>query len=171
MSKMVRETAAGKVISAWVILNPKGETVAKVQAFYGNSVTVNCFHYGDSPDHASYRTDKAMGKRAALDERQRKEAFKKWHFQSGTAGGYGYDKFASSLSGMIIDGHHMTNHCSRLAAPKPPKGLAGYPSDFKCPKGYSLANWSSEKQVYGDCYRFERFKYLQAIGYNVIQAI
>lgn len=202
MIKYVRDTAAGKSISAYVILNKKGETVATVQAHFSNGGTVTVNVWGKGSD-----------------------------FQHGKAGGYGYDKFAAALDGMTIDGHAMTDSCSRLGAPKKPKGRKLYPRDFKPRKGYTLANYSTisketGNRIYGDewikrayealgiadardnsknieeknnrfseveqkardlqidwektgdcetgyadCYRLEGFKYLEAIGYRVIQAI
>jgi hypothetical protein len=166
MTKYVRETAAGKSISALVILNPKGKHVATVQAYYGNSgrVLVNVWH--------AYQKGKETPE-----------------MQHASAGGYGYDKFTAALSGLIIDGHTMSNHCSREGAPKYPKGRNSFPSDFKPPKGYSLANWADgsktypdtgarvhsrlapDESGYSDCYRKEGLKYLEAIGYQVITAI
>ena len=71
MSKYVRETAAGKSISAYVIM--KGARhVATVQAHFSNGgrCLVNVWHTdGREMQHAS-------------------------------AGGYGYDKFTAALSGL-----------------------------------------------------------------------
>ena len=188
MTQYVSDTAAGKSISAWIILDRRGKYVAKVQAHFGNSrITVNVF-------------DDMAG------------------FQKGSASGYGYDKLTAALSGLTIAGHELTNHCARDAAPKKPKGLPCYPKEFKAPKGYALANygsfslktgrqltayfwqdmaradlgdsaewhdvaklardmgaaWESSADCvkgYSDCYRESGFKYLQAIGFQVIQAI
>lgn len=181
MSKYVRETAAGKSIRAIVIM--KGARhVATVQAHYGSSrVLVNVWHNDGTP------------------------------MQSGTAGGYGYDKFTAALSGLSIDGHTLTDHCG--GRKKAPKALGYFPADYKAPKGYALANygeydakgkrWHSfdfnelakeklgadaawedvsalSKQLkaetqltggYGDCYRESGLKYLEALGYSVINAI
>lgn len=123
MGKYVSETKAGKSVSAWLILNRKGEYVAKVLAHYSDSgvCLVNVF-------------DKTAG------------------FQHATAGGYGYDKFHSALSGMSIDGHRMTDHCSRDNAPKKPKGCKLYPREFKAPKGYSLVNYTRVSRSTGNCF-------------------
>lgn len=165
MTKYVRETAAAKSIRALVILNPKGVHVATVQAHFGQSrVLVNVWH--------EYQKGKETP-----------------DMQHGQAGGYGYDKFTAALSGLTIDRHPMTDHCSRLKAPKYPKGRNSYPSNFKVPKGYTLANYASGSKVYPDtgarvysklapdesgytdCYRKEGLKYLESIGYRVITAI
>jgi hypothetical protein len=197
MSKYVNETAAAKSLSAYVILNPKGQHVATVKAHFSNSrrclVNVHCFKDG---------------------------------FQHATAGGYGYDKFSHALRGMTIDGHAMTDHCSRDKAPKPPKGRHTFPRDYKPRKGYSLANFGRVSKAtggrfyrdhwqnlacdalgvardmegltdgqlaaiamraneleanwiasddceagYSDCYREAGLDYLKALGYRVIQAI
>lgn len=196
MTKYVRETAAAKSISAWVIL--KGSRyVATVQAHFGNSrVLVNIWQHGEE-------------------------------MQSGTASGYGYDKLTAALAGLKIDGHELTDHCSRLGAPKPPKGNAGlFPRDYKPRAGFSLSNWTrasretgkrfhaydwndkarrelglpddgrliSDSQFqtmadladnlkkaweespdyaegYADCYRESGLKYLEKLGYSVHSAI
>lgn len=199
MTKYVRDTAAAKSISAYVILDKKGNHVADVQAHFSNGGTclVNVWHANGNIE-----------------------------MQHGKAGGYGYDKFAAALDGMIIDGHMMTNHCSRLGAPKVAKGRKLFPRDFKPRKGYDLANYASisketgsriyrdewlkrayaalgiaeddrdsinarwdeiatkarELEIaweqsddcetgYSDCYRKTGLEYLKAIGYRIIQAI
>lgn len=126
-SKYVRDTAAAKSLAAYVILNKKGEEVATVQAHYSNGGTCLVNVW----DH---KTD----------------------LQHDKAGGYGYDKFVSALDGMTIDGHVMTNHCSRLGAPKPPKGRKTFPRDYKPKKGYTLANYTSfSKETGNSMHRYD----------------
>lgn len=161
MSKQVRETAAGQSISAYVILNRKGEHVATVQVHHANSgrVSVDVWNTGASRDGHG--------------------------LQQGAAGGYGYDKFTAALSGLTIDGHAMSDHCG--ARLNPPKGRSTWPRDAKAPRGYTLANFqaftydddgarvplSEDSPAYGwaSCFRREGLNYLTAIGYRVIQAI
>lgn len=161
MTKQVRETAAGKSLSVYVILNKKGAHVATVQAHFSNGgvCTVDVWNTGDS------RTDYGL--------------------TQGRAGGYGYDKFTAALSNLVIDGHEMTDHCaSRLS---PPKGRTTWPSDAKAPTGYRFANFQTftygkdgervplgvESPAYGytSCYRESGLGYLKALGYRVIQAL
>lgn len=135
--KQVRETKSGGEISAWIILNKKKEHVATVQAFYGQTVLVDVWHMkSDTP------------------------------LQQGKASGYGYDKFTAALSGLVIDGHEMTDHCGGRLEKK-----GGWKHEEKAKKGYRFANWDNEKKVYTSCFRLEGLKYLQDIGYTVIQAI
>lgn len=194
MSKQVRETAAGKSVSAYVILNRKGEHVADVQAHFSDSgtVAVDVWNHGDGPCERSAR---AMGYK--LDDAGRISEGKhagQWPYrvaglQQGRAGGYGYDKFTAALSGLVIDGHVMSNHCDLGKKPKPPKGLQRWPRDAKPPKGYAFANYQARFITFGlnpekheregfsgndgyeSCYRLEGLKYLEAFGYRVIQAI
>ena len=135
--KPVRDTSAGKALSAWIILDPAGLHVATVQAHFGGSgvARVDVYQKDGSPR------------------------------QQGRAGGYGYDKLTSALSGMTIDGQALTNHCSREGAPKRPEGSATYPDDMLAPLGYHFANGRR------DCYREAGLDYLKALGYRVIQAI
>lgn len=121
MVKYVSDTKAGKSVSAYVILNKKGEHVATVKAHFSDGGT--CL--------VNVHDDKAG-------------------FQSATARGYGYDKFTSALSGMTIDGHTMTNHCATSGAPKKPKGCNLYPRGVKAPKGYSFANYCAISRETGN---------------------
>lgn len=198
MTKYVSDTAAGKSVSAYVILNRKGEHVATVKAHWGNSrclVNVHC--------------DKAG-------------------FQAATASGYGYDKFSAALSHCTIDGHEMSDHCGKALKPpkgrfvwprdaKAPKGYwfvnwctvdaktgnrrdsyhwrdlalriwreengldeSTYPEsqetwDYVARNGRRLASEASERgdtaEGWQDCYRLVGLDYLKALGYRVIQAI
>ena len=76
MTKFVRETKAGKAISAYVVLNPSGEHVATVQAHFSESVMIlNVFHTdGTTP------------------------------VQTATARGHGINKLAHALEGLTIEG-------------------------------------------------------------------
>lgn len=122
-SKFVSDTAAGKSVSAFIILNPKGEHVATIKAHWSNGgICLVNVH------------DNKAG------------------FQFAKAGGYGYDKFNSALSGLSIDGHIMSDHCSRDGAPKPPKGRKTFPRDYKPRKGYSLADWAFVSKTTGGCF-------------------
>lgn len=163
----IRESSAGQSLSAWVILNRKGEHVATVQAHYANSggVTVNVRNHGDA---ACY-------------------AYTVASLQVGRAGGYGYDKTTAALSGLYVDGVKLTNHCEeRLPRPK---GCLWQDSDRARieRKGYRLANWHGPRKAgdptYGrdgvpdeasgwtDAYRESGLDILRAFGYRVIQAI
>lgn len=147
--KYVRETAAGKVISAYVIM--KGaRRVAVIQMHHGATCLVNVWQ-----ESAAY-VRSAKARKEFTDETA---AYHAYGFQRATASGYGYDKAASALSGLIIDGHEMTDHCSRFKSPKPPAGHKLFPRDFKAPAGYSLANFASiSKATGGRIYRDEWMK-------------
>lgn len=147
--KQVRETKPGKSLSAWVILKD-GKRVATVQAAYLDSGSVWVDVWDDAKGEIS---------------------------KQGRAGGGGYDKFMAALSGAVIDGHVITDHCgARLPFPD---GLKCFPEDFKAPAGYHLANWIrgdlggdfQKMQGYRDCYKSPGLRYLEEIGYQVIQAI
>jgi hypothetical protein len=157
--KYVSETKAGKSISAWIILNRRNQHVATVRAHYSDGGTsfVNVFN------HVASKSAETLP------------------FQSGSAGGYGYDKLTAALRGLEIDGHKLTNHCE---VNRKLKDGQLYPRDAKAPKGFHFANWVSsvwkgedkkelpkDKQGYSDCYRESGLKYLEAIGYKVISAI
>lgn len=183
--KYVRETAAGKSISAWLVLKGKRQ-VATVQAHYSNSgtVLVNVFQ-DDEGARRSAIAAKRDGETVKSDNYGRE-----MYAQGGMAGGYGYDKHTAALSGMWIDGHKMTDHCSHYGAPKrPPNGLQRWPRDAKAPRGYMFANYQSKFITFGfnpekheregfsgndgydSCFRLEGLKYLEAKGYTVIHVI
>lgn len=108
--KYVRETTAGKAIAAWVVLNKKRQCVATIQAHYGNSRTlVNVFTSAEGLTH------------------------------SASASGYGYDKFTAALSGAVIDGVKIVDHCGEsLKTPS-----CGYFSEKLANKrGYRAANYA-----------------------------
>lgn len=154
-SKYVRETKAGKSVSAWVVLK-RHKQIATVQAHYsdGGTTLVNVFNYGKSKSAETHP------------------------FQSATAGGYGYDKLTAALSGLVIDGHELTDHCGRNRKPEAGKL---FPNTSNPPKGWQYSNFvwrdshgeklPADKQGYESCYRLPGLKYLEAIGYTVIQAI
>lgn len=199
MTKYVSDTSAAKSVSAYIILNRKGEHVATVKAYFGNggSCLVNV------------HDDKAG-------------------FQYARASGYGYDKFTAALRGLTIDGHKLTDHCGESINPprgkpcfldgyKPRKGfqLANYGqwertdsgqwerrdsyhwrdmavAQWRADTGAEESDWPSDDydwrkiaadlvreaesagkliSGYGSCFRESGLKYLEAIGYRVIQAI
>lgn len=184
----IRESNAGKSLSAWVILNPKGRHVATVRAHYANSggVTVNVLTHGDD---ACDRVATAMGHTVGDDGKMENGAYAYTvaSLQVGRTGGYGYDKTTAALAGLYVDGHKLTNHCGERM--KRPKGRLWQDTDRKRleRKGYRLANWSGPRVEHGnsygrdgvpdtasgwvDAYRDSGLDYLRAIGYRVIQAI
>lgn len=161
MTKYVRETKAGKSISAWIIT--KGTRyVATVQSHYsdGGSVLVNVFQ----TDAAAQKSAKVLGK--PWPPKNFDSDFT--GFLYGRAGGYGYDKFTAAISGLVIDGHRMSNHCG---ASKKPPAAGVWPRDAKAPKGWRFANYDKERDGYRNLYRIEGLHYLEAIGYTVHSAI
>ena len=105
-SKYVTETKAAKSLSAFVILK-KGVQVAQVTAHLsdGGTVLVNVHNIGDKANEACVKASKT--------DLKGKHAYEVFGFQSGSAGGGGYDKFTAALRGLWIDGHCMSDHCGR----------------------------------------------------------
>lgn len=171
--KYVSDTKAANSISAYVIM--KGTRhVATVTAAFSRDGT--CLVNVRQDDNGAQRSAKSSGKNVDT-----------LRFQHSSAGGYGYDKFTAALSGLWIDGHKLTNHCG--GSKKPPKGHKVWPSDAKEPRGYRFANFQSQYITFGfdpekhenphfqgeegweSCHRIEGLKYLEAIGYTIIQAV
>lgn len=213
MSTQVRETSAGKSISAWVILNKKGVHVATVNAHYskGGRVSVDVWNMGTEAVRRSFDTARANGcisdadlaKRIgkAPDYYKTEESRLDWAaydamgMQQSAAGGYGYDKFAAALSGLVIDGHTIADHCGQVPEAEKAraalmrqyckfhdcegeraraleKGWGRKHWDDKAARiGASFANYSSEKGRFDSLHFTSGLERLRALGYQVIQAI
>lgn len=163
----VSETKAGRSIAAWIILSPRGKYIARVLAHYGPSTTlVNIFQ----SEGAAARSAEAAGATAPMLA------------QSTSASGHGYDKLASALTGLWIDGHKLADHASSEGAPAKPRGHNVYPASGKpAPRGYAYANYRPEGDTrfgqaataagWSDCYKRPGLEYLHALGYDIIKAL
>jgi hypothetical protein len=195
MATQVRETSAGKSISAWVILNKKGVHVATVNAHYSNGgrVSVDVWNTSAGIDSICKRPDCWAKLPAGKDYQV--SAWELFGLQQSRAGGYGYDKFAAALSGLIIDGHTMADHCGQVPeAEKARTALMrqyvkfhdysgertraaengwdqGYWNKRAGRIGASFANYSTEKGRFDSLHFTSGLDRLRALGYQVIQAI
>lgn len=154
--KMVRDTAAGQSISAYIVLDKKGKHVSTIQAHYSNGgvVTVDVWNVGEG-------------------------------VQSGSAGGYGYDKFAAALRGLTVAGVMMHDHCghSNLSEKLLKQYKKGRPSESgvfeydrkweaKVEKlGMHFANWSTVTGGWGSLFHKAGLDAMSKMGFRVIQAI
>ncbi|MGE0211828.1 MAG: hypothetical protein AB7S41_09055 [Parvibaculaceae bacterium] len=164
--KYVRETKAAKQIAADLIMR-RGEEVARVLAYHGQgSCLVNIFQ-GSKAAARCY----AAAHKTPLADVDAEKAYRAFGFQVGRAGGYGYDKFASAIAGLWIDGHKLNDHCA--VRRKPPNGRTTFPRDSKAPKGWHFANYIEKEGEAGwlDCYRVQGLSYLEAIGYSVLRVL
>lgn len=166
MSKRVQDTKAGQELSAWVVINKKGEFLSRIQAHYSSrgTVTVNVENMDGSG------------------------------MQIGRASGYGYDKFTAAISGLNVAGVEITNHCGdQLKKPrkgyftkdhKLPRGyrLANYTLfdtrtkqraqiDERSPEGKALIESGVIVAGYGNAYRDGGLDILRAYGLRLIRAI
>ncbi len=107
--------------------------------------------------------------------------------QSGYAGGYGYDKATTAMSGFIIDGKTLTDNCGTdktsesllKSYAKAETKEAKEKVIAKAKKlGYHFANWSNSqgycptgRDGYQSCYKESGLDYLRVLGYRVISAI
>jgi hypothetical protein len=145
--KQVRETAPGRSISAWVILNPDNKHVATVQAAFLDSGIVMVDVWG-----------------------------KHELIYQGKAGGGGYDKFIAALSGAVIDGIEMYDHSVRNErATELLDIVINLPYDEAeriCNvEGYSIANWHTENKKFRSVFVKPGLDRLADLGYKVIKAI
>lgn len=146
--KQVRESNAAKSLSAYVIFK-KGEHIATVQAYYANSGGVSV----DVWDKHSLS-------------------------HQGKAGGYGYDKFTAALSGAVIDGVKLYDHCGgydeaemaiKLKAVKLYQTSEVKAKRFAAKHGLQFANWRDGKPT--SAFFESGLNRLSALGYTVISAI
>lgn len=160
---LVRDTAAAKSIRAILIL--KGpRIVAKLQAHFSNAgaCTVNLWQMTE----AAERSAKVRAKAGNPFKPRQYET--PGALQIGKAGGYGYDKLTAALSGMIVDGHEISDHCGgRL---KLPRGAVVFPRDFKAPKGYRLSNWCSKSAATGQTVHGYTWTNRAKVALNVTEA-
>lgn len=193
MTKQVRETAAGQSISASVILNKKGEHVATVQAHYSNAgrVTVDVWSTSVGLEGMCKRPD--LWAKLPTDKDYKTGAFDLWSLQQGSAGGYGYDKHAAALAGLIIDGHTIADHCGQVPeaekarvslmrayrravvgnAVKTPAARDGWQQKAKR-IGCHFANWQRDadgREGWASLHFDQGLTRLESLGYTVISAI
>lgn len=155
----VRETAAAKAISAFVILAPgTRDYVATVNFHFTPSrVVMNLWQTDEAAKRSAafananrgavpvkHPTDTGAYPFHPLVTAPKKGADyqpRDFIYQESRAGGYGYDKKTAAGCGAVVDGIPLTDHCSRYGAPVPPVAGRYFPHDFVAPKGYTLANW------------------------------
>lgn len=147
MPKYVTDTKAGQSISAWVILNPKNEYIAKIQAYFspGGSVSVDCWDYSPK-ETANFQRGLPVDRIAIYGEETDAlghRDFKEWQY-------------------WVKNDH-----------PKNTYFAAGIrESEIKeNPDNYTQISPDNVQWVYRDCYKRPGLEYLSALGYKVLQAI
>lgn len=133
---------------AWIILNKENKHVATVQALYTQSAV---------------QVD-VWGEYELIHQRK--------------ASGYGYDKFTAALSGLVIEGHKIFDHCGTDESTE--KILKDYHSgkikettaNLRARKiGASFANWNNITKKWGSLHYKSGLDRLTAFGFKIIQAI
>lgn len=144
--KQVRETAAGRSISAFVILK-KGKEVATVQMHHSNggTVTVDIWNGNNK-------------------------------IQQSRAGGGGYDKKVAAMQGMTVDGIVLNDHCGedkrteRIFKAYTEGKLSQEQAESKAKRiGANFANYRGGK--FTSLHLAGGLDKLSLLGYTVIQAI
>lgn len=180
-------------VAANVILNKKGEHVATVQTLYGSGGTVHVELWNagnavlrclDTALKTGRVTEKQLQK--AMDDakycstpesKRLYAAGELFRCQSGRAGGYGYDKAAAALAGMLIDGHTMANHCGHV--PEAEKARARMIAAYKRDTDKDYRKWSDKARAQGmhfangmtSLYFQTGVERLCSLGYRVISAV
>lgn len=136
--------------TALVVLNKKGEHVATVNYRYGSGGGVQCDVFN----------------RGNLVHQKK-------------AGGYGYDKATAALSGAVIDGYQMADHCGHAEAAGE-KARARLIAAYKRnPAAHDYQEWAARAHRIGchwangmnSLYFCSGLDRLAAIGYRVIHAL
>lgn len=180
--KTVSEMCGARV---HIVLSKKGELVAKVHARYGSggAVQVDIHQYGEPAKKTAATLGLPLGEYG--------EAPDAATLQQRKAGGYGYDKYAAALSGMVIDGIRLSNHCGTDKATE--RLLKRYSREVDAGKsngsdevwrerakkiGARFANWNGPSGYggakvprYVSLHRLEGLAYMEAMGYRVIEAL
>lgn len=145
--KQIRETAAGKSISAWVILKD-GKEVATVQAHYSQSrVMVDVWDYGKDIQQGyagGYGYDKFTAALEGLTIDDQKL----------------YNHCGQCDETKAILANYKTGKITQEQATKKAEKI-----------GARFANWQQSKGKYSDLYMLDGLNRLSAIGYTIIQAI
>ncbi len=152
---------------AWIVLDKKKHLTARVHALYTKAGVV---HVG------IYDYTKSHGKPGA-------------GYQTGSAGGYGYDKLTAAMRGLVIDGVKLTDHCGTDKNTE--RILKQYHAEIekyagtiedgekilakylrRADKiGARFANYSPDKRRYNSLYLKSGLDKLQMLGYTVHQAL
>lgn len=147
--KNINQSKQADNISAYVILNKKGQHVATVQALYGNGGGVQVDVWGKSELIHQVKV-----------------------------GGYGYDKFTAALAGAVIEGIKMYDHCGGYEPEEKAlkaKAVKLYAIDvdkgkrFAAKHGMSFANWVDGKPT--SAFFASGLDRLLSFGYQVIKAV
>lgn len=125
--KRIDETDAGKSIGVAVIMRGSRH-VATMRSYHAKTggVTVEIYQNGEALARCHKALPLSEKDRARMlanlpdyYQNAKPEALESWlaherfSVQRGHAGGYGYDKKTAALSGMIVDGLALSNHCGR----------------------------------------------------------
>jgi hypothetical protein len=156
--KQVRETAAGKSVSAFVVLNKKGEHVATVNAYFpnGGGCTVDVWNLGQSANNNAWAAAIKSGKLSKAGvEKALAEATKNrdWVSEDERAQWAAFDLFGlqqsrgndieGALAGLVIDGQYLFDHCGK------DEQTAKLLAKYQAARGELVAQWvhDSEGQV------------------------
>lgn len=150
--------------SAFVVLDKKGKLLARIVVKYPND--------GAGTLHAMCETWDDKGQ---------------YSVEYGKASGYGYDKKTAALSGFVIAGHRLADHCGSVETKAMKKAstllkqqMAGkVERDFRALAakiGFRFANWHTDAEhpkggYYTNIYPEAGLSRLEMLGYRIIQAL
>jgi hypothetical protein len=178
--------------SAWVVLNPKGEHFATITAQYTRYCAGRMyFNVRNVTQSAQQRTADRYaathGKRLIDRDATDAAGLHLW-FQAASAGGYGYDKTTAALSGLIVDGHTLADHCGgvpeadkakdrlfaaycKAAATDDTAEMRGEWAAKARKIGARFANWNRAENRYYSLYFESGLDRLRTLGYTVFDVL
>jgi len=178
----IRDTKAARELSAVIVLK-RGKVVAQVMARHAGAVTVNVWQYGEAQARSA-EVLRRMYPKAADSENL-------GMYQSGRAGGYGYDKKTAAMRGMVIDGVRLYDHCghdekserlfkqyckfhdySGEVARSKEKGWDRAYWDKRAARiGARFANWDCSRGRYGSLFYDGGLDRLERMGYTLVHVL
>ncbi len=187
-TKYVRDTSAGKSISAWVILDKKNKRVADVQAFFGNNgrVLVNVWPTGGDLQHSTGQGVESALAGLVIDGHTLGDHCNRDGAQKLPKGSFVYPKDVKAKPGYYFANHSTveakTGHriysdykdTDEYRAFDIPENMRKYGTcdNIKTSCFHEMKiNAGDWQQGYPDCYKHAGLRYLAEMGYRVLQAI
>lgn len=195
MAMYIQDSAPARRVAAWVIVDKRGRVLSKVQALYPADgagrlrVEVRNSRTEDMLAVPYFRKQAESFDADKLEDWQRDNAdkwaaYELWGFQRGSAGGCGYDKLAAALSGLVVAGHTMADHCGHVPEDenKRKRLMARYQREYASHDysywrkaaeriGCSWANPNRDTGAFESLYFESGLRRLETLGLTVVQAI
>lgn len=188
----INDSAPARRLSVSVILDKRGRHVATVRVLFpvdgAGRVRAEIQHTTEGLElcakapHCWKMIEEHTRKHDKPGMTYRDHARELFGWQRGNASGYGYDKRAAALSGLIVAGHTLADHCGGV--PEDEKKRARLMAEHQREPGkYDYAGWSQRaekigahfanwKQSRANNLHFEAgLRRLERFGFTVVEAL